>query len=153
MHFTFELANYELLSGHLEIFSQWLNEVNFKPFSIDGNPPDLAFMIAPSCPSLLKRKLEFENIRFIEANKIIIDPKVVTIEEIVPINLNKADKVSIVFVFKGTRIQGTTIDKLINFREDKTYENLDELASRIKLTPKAKQILEEKMNKNEICFS
>ncbi|NJL87064.1 MAG: hypothetical protein HC886_15545 [Leptolyngbyaceae cyanobacterium SM1_1_3] len=55
-----EAKNYELLSSHLETFGQWLNDVGFKPSTADGTPSDLAFMIAPTCPSLLQRKLELK---------------------------------------------------------------------------------------------
>ena len=64
-----EAKNYELLSGHLETFNQWLEDVKFNPSAPDGTPPDLAFMIAPSCPSLLQRKLELKNIQFIKSDK------------------------------------------------------------------------------------
>ncbi|WP_071192516.1 hypothetical protein [Trichormus sp. NMC-1] len=66
-----EAKNYELLSSHLETFSEWLKDVTFKPSNYDGNPPDLAFMIAPSCPTLLQRKLELKNIQFIQSEKIV----------------------------------------------------------------------------------
>lgn len=55
-----EAKNYELLSGHLQTFEQWLNDVKFNPLISDRTPPDLAFMIAPACPSLLQRKLELK---------------------------------------------------------------------------------------------
>lgn len=64
-----EAKNYELLSGHLETFNQWLEDVTFKPSPATGTPADLAFMIAPSCPSLLQRKLELKNIQFIKSDK------------------------------------------------------------------------------------
>ncbi len=64
-----EAKNYELLIGHLETFDQWLEDVKFKPSPTDGAPPELAFMIAPSCPSLLQRKLELKNIQFIKSDK------------------------------------------------------------------------------------
>jgi hypothetical protein len=64
-----EAKNYELLSSHLETFKQWLDDVNFQPSRLDGTPQDLAFMIAPSCPPLLQRKLKFQNIQFIQSDK------------------------------------------------------------------------------------
>ncbi|HEY9808784.1 MAG TPA: hypothetical protein V6D13_05535 [Halomicronema sp.] len=68
-----EAKNYELLKGHLDTFEQWLRDVDFQPFKKDL-AGDLAFMIAPSCPSLLKRKLELKNIQFIEADKQLKSP-------------------------------------------------------------------------------
>ena len=64
-----EAKNYDLLTKHLTTFDQWLKDVKFRPFSVNGNPPDLAFMIAPSCQPLLLRKLELKNIEFIQADK------------------------------------------------------------------------------------
>jgi len=65
-----EAKNYELIIGHLETFKEWLNDAKFNPFKSDGLPNDLAVMIAPSCSSLLKRKLELANIEYIEAPKV-----------------------------------------------------------------------------------
>ncbi|MEL7039541.1 MAG: hypothetical protein AAFO04_28610, partial [Cyanobacteria bacterium J06592_8] len=65
-----EAKNYELLSSHLKTFKQWLDDAKFKAFTSNEHPSDLAFMIAPSCPSLLKRKLELANIQFIESDKV-----------------------------------------------------------------------------------
>lgn len=53
----------------MKTFDQWLEDVKFKPSASDGTPPDLAFMIAPSCPSLLQRKLKLKNIQFIKSDK------------------------------------------------------------------------------------
>jgi hypothetical protein len=66
-----EAKNYELLSSHLKTFNEWLEDVKFNPHPKNGDPQDLAFMIAPSCPSLLKRKLELKNINLITSEKII----------------------------------------------------------------------------------
>ncbi|MEH2298967.1 MAG: hypothetical protein V7K88_07930 [Nostoc sp.] len=97
-----EAKNYELLSGHLQTFDKWLSDINFKP---DANPPDLAFMIAPSCPSLLHRKLELKNIQFIESEKVSPTPIPASTSTSTPtpdpplptaININKADKALLV---------------------------------------------------------
>lgn len=69
-----EAKNYELLSSHLETFSQWLEDAKFKPFKPDKIPGDLSFMIAPSCPHLLQRKLELKNIQFVKSDKVIPSP-------------------------------------------------------------------------------
>ncbi|NEQ35679.1 MAG: hypothetical protein F6K40_04970 [Okeania sp. SIO3I5] len=64
-----EAKNYELLSSHLQIFSDWLDDFEFNSHPSDDTLPDLAFMIAPSCPSLLAKKLKSKNIEFIQADK------------------------------------------------------------------------------------
>lgn len=146
-----EAKNYELLSGHLQTFEKWLSDVNFKP---DANPPDLAFMIAPSCPSLLQRKLELKNIQFIESKKVAPQPK----PDPPPppptaININKANKDRLIVAFKGTGVKQTTIDKLINLRQRKSYIHLESLASDLKFTDAVRKKLQEKLDKGEICFS
>ncbi|MEH2322805.1 MAG: hypothetical protein V7K32_04255 [Nostoc sp.] len=154
-----EAKNYELLSGHLQTFEKWLSDVNFKP---DANPPDLAFMIAPSCPSLLHRKLELKNIQFIESKKVSPIPTPASTATPTPtptsdststaININKADKDRLIVAFKGTGVKQTTIDKLINLRQRKSYIQLKSLASDLKFTDAVKKKLQEKLNKGEICF-
>lgn len=157
-----EAKNYELLSGHLETLKQWLKDVDFKPSKSDGHPPDLAFMIAPSCPSLLKRKLELQNIQFIEADKIV--PQIETInpletsqpsEIIEPpgaININKGYKNALIAAFKGSGMKKTTIDMLILRRDKKPYKDLDDLISDLNSTSAVKAKLKEKLDKGEICF-
>ncbi len=150
-----EAKNYELLSGHLETFNEWLEDVKFKPSNTDGTPPDLAFIIAPSCPSLLQRKLELKNICFIESNKVVtpvIEPDE-TINITSGVDINTAEKDLIVNAFKGTAIKKTTIDRLMQFRSNKNYKNLDELAADLKLTQNAKQKLQKKVDDGKICFS
>jgi len=158
-----EAKNYELLSGHLQTFEKWLSDVNFKP---DGSPPDLAFMIAPSCPSLLKRKLELKNIQFIESKKVSPTPTPASTPTPTPIptpdsrsasppnaiNINKADKDKLIVAFKGTGVKQTTIDKLIKLRQGKSYIGLESLASDLKFTDAVRKKLQEKLNKAEICF-
>jgi DNA uptake protein ComE-like DNA-binding protein len=180
-----EAKNYELLSGHLETFKQWLEDVNFNPSAPDGTPPDLAFMIAPSCPSLLQRKLELKNIQFIKSDKktnatpVGINESTVTVDIDEPstgtedstessqtssstsnpnwvfskaININKADKNQLIYALKGTGIKRTTIDRLINNRQDEIYKNLDNLVSSLNFTPAVKAKLEKKLKDGEICF-
>lgn len=149
-----EAKNYELLRSHLETFRQWLEDVKFKSSSVDGTPSDLAFMIAPSCPSLLQRKLELKNIYFVQSDKVappsnsIVEPEFSN-----AVNINIAEKELITAAFKGTGVRGTTIEKLMNFRNNKLYTNLDELASDLKLTSKVKSKLQKKLDDKQICFS
>lgn len=148
-----EAKNYELLSSHLETFNQWLEDVKFKPSTVDGTPSDLAFMIAPSCPSLLKRKLELKNIHFIQSNKVISENNGNKLEEkLSAVNINTATKDLIVSALRGTSIKKTTVDKLINLRDNKPFQNIDELASDLNLTPNTKQKLQKKLEDGKICF-
>jgi len=147
-----EAKNYELLSSHLETFTHWLKDVSFKPSATNGTPPDLAFMIAPSCPSLLQRKLELKNIQFIPSHKVVpiktVDPNP-PIKQKISVDINAVDKNSLISAFKGTGIRQTAIDKLINSRP---CNNLDDLAAKIKLNSTAKAKLEDKLSKGEISF-
>lgn len=161
-----EAKNYELLSQHLETFNTWLKDANFKPTD-DGSPPDVAFMIAPSCPSLLRRKLEIQNIDFIQSDKVVdppnnnnngspgddVEPKNNgSSQDNGAVNLNKADKQSIVMAMRGTRMKKTTIDKLMKRRKNKTYKDIDELAADLGSTPRLKAKIQEKLEDGKICF-
>jgi hypothetical protein len=164
-----EAKNYELLSGHLETFKQWLEDVKFKPSNSDGNPPDLAFMIGPSCPPLLQRKLELTKIEFIKADKVIaLTPTATTTQTPAPtpalpprpipalpptaVNINTASKDELIKAFRGTFIKEATVDKLINYRQHKQYGNLDDLASDLKSTPSVQAKIKKKLDEGEICF-
>ncbi len=156
-----EAKNYELLSGHLETFKQWLNDADFKPGCNGLNPPDLAFMIAPSCPPLLERKLTLENVNFIKSEKISApgnsgqktrkNPSTSNVNSAV--NINTASQELIVSAFKGTGVRSQTIDKLIESRKSNLYSSLDELASRLNLSDNVKKKLLTKLEENKICFS
>ena len=150
-----EAKNYELLSSHLETFHQWLEDVRFKPSNNDGNPTDLAFIIAPACPSLLQRKLELKNIHFIQSDKIIIRHDNVDEEKPKPspVDINTADKHLIIEAFRGSKITEGKIDKLIANRKIKPYKNLDQLVTNLKLTERARLILQAKIDKSEFDFS
>jgi hypothetical protein len=163
-----EAKNYELLSGHLDTFKQWLDDVKFKASTSDATPVELAFMIAPSCPHLLQRKLDLKHIKFIKSDKIIdATPAPTTTatpaptptptatppdptSTLTPVNINTADKASLKAAFKGAKVRDQTFDKLINRRP---YVNLDVMASNLPLTATARQKLQEKLDRNEICFS
>jgi hypothetical protein len=154
-----EAKNYELLSSHLETFNQWLEDANFKP---DETPGDISFMIAPSCPPLLQRKLELKNIQFIKSDKVISTPTPIPTSiftlippptpKPLPINLNIADKSELTKAFQGTRIKQTTIDKLIGDRNTTIYRDIEDMAFRLKLTTAVKKKLQLKFDKGEISF-
>lgn len=150
-----EAKNYEVLSSHLEVFKSWLNDVKFKSSTNDGTPPDLAFVIAPSCPALLQRKLELENVHFIESEKVVIggvEKDNCQNEQTSAININDADKELIVAAFRGTGIRKTTIERLIKLRSNKFYQNLDELVIDLNLSPKVKEKLSRKLKDRQFCF-
>jgi hypothetical protein len=151
-----EAKNYELLSSHLETFVQWLENVGFKPSTTDGTPPDVAFMIASSCPSLLQRKLELKNIQFIQSHKVISskpDQDNTSLNnQNSGININTADKSLLLVAFKGTGVKETTIRRLLEHKKNKPYENLEALVSDLKLTPNVKTKLKKKLDGGEICF-
>lgn len=177
-----EAKNYELLSGHLQTFDKWLEDVKFKPSPADGTPPELAFMIAPSCPSLLQRKLELKNIQFIKSDKK-IDATVVASNELTANKQNNETstetKESTVskpnssststpnWVFsKAVNINTANSDSLIaafkgtgvykttiiKIIKQRPYKDLDELASKLKFTQAVKTKLNKKLNDGDICF-
>ncbi len=157
-----EAKNYELLSSHLETFNQWLHDAEFKPVRDDLGPPDLAFMIAPSCPSLLQRKLELKSINFIRSEKVIAsksnDQKIQKISSALNINtavnINTASQGLIVSVLKGTSIRSQTIEKLVKIRTNNPFNSLDELTFRLNIkSDNVKQKLLGKLTDNKICFS
>jgi hypothetical protein len=149
-----EAKNYDLLSSHLEIFKKWLEDVNFRPSITIGTLSDIAFMIAPSCPSLLQRKLELKSIKFIQSPKVIA-PEIDSdkIDTSLSISINTGKKTSIKVALKGTSIKETTIDKILVRRQNKIYESLDEFCSDLKLTDKVKSKLKQKFEDKVICFS
>lgn len=145
-----EAKNYSLIKEHLNTFQEWLNDFGFYG---DNLYPDLAFLIAPGCTELQRRKLKNKNIEFLETEKIIdqlpviVEPQIVNINTV---NINTADKELLIKVLRGTRIQQTTIDKIINNR---TYSDLDDLESKIKNINKSmKAKFQAKIDNNEIGF-
>ena len=151
-----EAKNYELLSEHLQTFEKWLGDVNFNPSTLDGTPSDLAFMIAPSCPYLLQRKLELQNIEFIQADKItkpetekVISPLLTPAQKSNAVNVNTSDRTVLAKTFKGTGFGPQKIGQLI---KNRPLKNLDELVSRVKFSEKVKYNIQQKINNGEICF-
>lgn len=162
-----EAKNYDLLGIHLNFFNEWLKDVDFKP---EAQPPELAFMIAPACSPLLQRKLEVKNITLILSDKKIDLPpeneksKVSKPNKVAPINppldinnsaidINTAEEAMIIKAFKKTRIKKTTIERLINYRENNSYKNIEGLASVLKLTANVQKKLQKKFDDGEIYFS
>jgi len=148
-----EAKNYHLLTSHFETFQQWLDDVKFKPITNGEHPPDLAFMIAPSCPELLKRKLEISHIKFIESSKIAQQTPVIA--DITSnthtqcLSFNSATKEQLVIILKGSRVKAATIDKLI---QNRPYNSISEMFLILKLTPNAKKIIQAKIDSMEICI-
>lgn len=152
-----EAKNYDLLSSHLEVLRKWLDDVKFKPSITIGTPSDIAFMIAPSCPPLLQRKLELKDIQFIKSPKVIAgksgDSSTDTIDLAKSISINTGEKQFIKDALKGTCIKETTINKILVRRQEKLYSDLDELCSDLRLTDKVKLKLKNKLESKIICFS
>ncbi|MGB3509992.1 MAG: hypothetical protein WBA93_12265 [Microcoleaceae cyanobacterium] len=169
-----EAKNYKLIIEHLNDFNLWLDDLGFKPYHSENAPPDLAFMIAPSCPERLKRKLELQNIEFIQADKVIdkkyslssdctsstidknIEIKSDSSSDLISlkaININTANEAELIAAFRGSFVHTTTIQKLITRRKFNPYKDLTHLVSDLKSTEKVKARLQAKIDNGEICFS
>lgn len=151
-----EAKNYQLLSSHLKTFELWLQDVNFNP---ESNPPELAFLIAPDCASLLKRKIDLKNIGFLKCEKVESEEIKKTIDHemtlIVDANnsgtdINTAPKEDIINAVRGSGIRATTIDSIVNKRK---FNDLDDLAIKLKFTDNIKKKLQDKLNAGKIRFS
>lgn len=106
-------------------------------------------MIAPSCPSLLQRKLDLKNIQFIESGKVDPTPPPPS----TAVNINTADRASLIAAFRGTGIRQATIDKFIKNRQRKSYRSLDGMASdKLISSEEVKKKLQAKLDSGEICF-
>ncbi|MFN6569762.1 toll/interleukin-1 receptor domain-containing protein [Dendronalium sp. ChiSLP03b] len=152
--------NYEVLSKHFEYLCQSLKSVEFSISKATGDPPDLAFVLAPECSDILRKKLEINNIIFIDTLQ---EPHLLDLSQenknidnnatryVSAININTAKKDLIQQAFKGTRIREPMIDEILNNRP---YKDLSELLSKFKskFTNNQKNKLQEKLKKKEICF-
>ncbi|MDF5726369.1 MAG: hypothetical protein PUP91_39200 [Rhizonema sp. PD37] len=151
-----EAKNYSLTKEHIDTFQQWLTDFNYDSISTNGNPSDIAFIISPSCTALQQRKLKIKNIEFIKVEKI-LEPPLSEVEIVVPppsgkeksVDMNKADKSLLINLLKGTGIHKPTYDKIINNRP---YNNLEDLATKMKFSQCVKDKLQNKLNSGEICF-
>jgi len=133
-----EAKNCALIKEHIDTFSQWLNDFDFKPLR---NHPDLALIFAPSCTELQLDKLELKYIKFIPIKKF-INPEV--------INVNKAKIDDLKTIFKGTRISSiNTFNKLI---KGSPYNNVEDLTKKMKFSDTCKIHLQNKFAKGEISF-
>jgi hypothetical protein len=138
-----EAKNYQLLSSHLKTFELWLQDVNFNP---ESNPPELAFLIAPDCASLLKRKIDLKNIGFLKCEKV----EITVDEKNSGTDINTAPKEDIINAVRGSYIQATTIDRIVNGRK---FNDLDDLAIKLNFTDNVKKKLQDKLNAGKIRFS
>ncbi len=169
-----EAKNYKLIVEHLDDFSFWLDDLEFNPYPSENTPPDLAFMIAPSCPERLKRKLELQNIEFIQADKVIdkistplANSTSLTIDKIIEtkstsssdlksstaVNINTANEAELIIAFTGAYFRAEKRQKLLNNRKNNPYKDLNHLASDLKFNDNVKAKLQEKLDRGEICFS
>ncbi|MDF5717186.1 MAG: hypothetical protein PUP93_25790, partial [Rhizonema sp. NSF051] len=164
-----EAKNYSLTKEHIDTFQQWLTDFKYDSISTDGNPPDIAFIISPSCTALQQKKLKIKSIEFIKLEKIL--EQVLSEEEIInplvpedendsvsineadeksdSVSINEADKTSLINALKGTKLRKPTVDKLINNRP---YNNLEDLAIKMNFSKFVQDKLQDKLNSGEICF-
>jgi len=158
-----EAKNYSLTKEHIGTFQKWLIDFNYDPTSVDGNPPDFAFIISPSCTTLQQKKLKLKSIEFIKAEKMIHPLPSITIDQKGEeeesdeeskatqngIDLNNAEKSAVINGLKGTRIQEKTIDKLI---QNRTYVDLKDLANKMRFSKIIKDKLQTKIESGKIYF-
>lgn len=141
-----EAKNYTLLSSHLTTLDKWLQDVKFKP---QASPPELAFLIAPSCASLLQRKIELKKITFLESEKI-IEVGISVLGNDSGTDINTASKEEIIIAVKGSGIKTTTVDSIV---EKRSFNGLDDLVTKLKFTDNVKKKLEAKLKGGKIRFS
>lgn len=155
-----EAKNYPLTKEHIDTFHQWLAEFSYEPFSTDGNPPDLAFVISPSATDLQKRKLRIKGIEFIELERIDNPPadaekengdgKEPDLESSSNrISINKSSETTLKNTLKTDRFQAKTIGKLIAGRP---YKDFNDLVSKTGFGSSIQKKLQDKINRGEIYF-
>ena len=152
-----EAKNYSLIKEHLNTFQEWLKDFDF---SVDNSPPDLAFLIAPGCTELQIRKLKNKNIEFLKTERIDETDRSGSSsdqtdslgssshENVDPVLsfINTADREKMIQILRGTRIQQTTIDKII---KNRPYSQLDELESKAKISKSMRDKIEDKIGKED----
>ena len=145
-----EAKNYTLIKEHIDTFSQWLKDFDFKPLRTH---PDLALIFAPSCTELQLGKLELKHIKFIKIEKIFSPPppntsKTINNSEVININLAELDELKA--IFKGTKISSiNTFNKLIKGRP---YDSVEDLTKRMRFSNSCKKYLQNKFANGEISF-
>lgn len=144
-----EAKNYPLTKEHIDTFHRWLTEFNYEPFSLDGNPPDLAFIISPSATDLQKRKLKIRGIEFIESGKIEDPPRPNPGATSNGIGINQSSETILKTTLKADRFQNKTIEKFITSRP---YKNMNDLVSKTGFGAAIQKKLQVKINRGEIYF-
>ncbi|AFZ14250.1 hypothetical protein Cri9333_3422 [Crinalium epipsammum PCC 9333] len=152
--------NYELLSVYVDKFIQLLEKSNFKPDDHNDTPPNIAFIISPAqCSSFIKNKLISKKIQLINSSEITMNTVTsnssVSTQELVPenkssIDINMANHDALIKVFKNTNIGRSIISKIIDSRP---YKDIEDLFSKVKgIGVERRKTLQDKLNRNEICF-
>lgn len=152
--------NYELLGGYVDRFVQLLEIAHFKPDGYNENPPDIAFILSPiECSSFLKRKLSSKKTHFINSSRTTLDilksgasssTQEVVAENKFSIDINLSNENALLNIFKDTNIHRGIIKKIIASRP---YRDLADLVSKVQgIASSRRQTIQEKLDKNEICF-
>jgi hypothetical protein len=150
-----EAKNCPLTKEHIDTFYQWLTEFNYEPCPADNTPPDLAFITSPAATDLQKRKLKIKNIEFIETER--IDDISLDTENgdennkssRGSVSINQASRDTLETVLKGARFQAKTIEKLINSRP---YKSFEDLVSKTGFGSSIQKKLKDKIQSNSIHF-
>ncbi|MBW4694084.1 MAG: hypothetical protein KME27_20255 [Lyngbya sp. HA4199-MV5] len=158
-----EAKNCPLIKEHIDTFHKWLAEFSYEPFSTDGNPPDLAFIISPSATDLQKRKLKIKGIEFIAEERIddnssntktevsneSKEPDLRAIASGNGISINKSSEAILKAALKTARFQAKTIDRLIKSRP---YESFKDLVFKTGFSPSIRKKLQDKIDSGDISF-
>lgn len=159
-----EAKNYELIRDHFTTFKTWLTDVGFDS---QKSISDLAYVFAPSCPELIKLKLQNSDIEFYPLSKVeefpgpkppdpVIPPDVSGDEEStseqMSTDVNTAEFNDLVQAFQGSGMRRNTIKRIIERRKEERYENLEQMFQSLGSTAKVRKKLQDKLNNGEIYF-
>jgi hypothetical protein len=142
-----EAKNYELIQYHFTKFKTWLEDVGF---DAQKSTPDLAYVFAPSCPELIKLKLQNSDIEFYPLSKVEEPPQPKPPEP--GTNVNTAGFDDLVQAFQGSGMRRNTIKRIIERRKEERYENLEQMFQSLGSTAKVRKKLQDKLNNREIYF-
>lgn len=160
-----EAKNYELLTEHFKTFRDWLEDCGFQP---NRDIPDLAFLFAPTCPELLRLKIANSEIEWQmlprevdsqhsslssqdTAPEVIQEPNAPSPQS--GVDINTASVEELVSAFQGSSMRRSTIEKLVENRDNQQYVSLDRLIQDLGSTENVKAKLQQKLEEGIIYFS